>query len=686
VGNDAGDWQSRVNAILDANLHRRVNGRVASKRTMEHNRTVINHAFQTWHNKLNHQIKVPQNLTDRHVQVLVRYWYEEGKAASTMRGDLSVIRKFFGWMGKKGVVRPLEEYLPDAPAERIQVRGMGSTGNKSKSWSANGIDVEKKLQEAFALDERFGIILAMQLAFGYRRKETICIRPWLNDLRPHSNAFMMYERDGTKGGRRRLIPIEFPFQAWILDYAKSRIAKRSNLGWPKTRRGDNATLKQNIERYKSYMKKLGISKSDVSVTGHGLRGEYSENCGLLRGFVPASLGGKANQMPRDDLKILQRQVSENLGHSRASVTERSYYGKPAKGDPTDGYFASKALVDAVRKSARAVMAARDNPDARTVIILCVDRHAKGYLQVVDMALMLTNRRYIPCESSFEIQMADALEEGGRSFALVAQFHAITIFAFAEALQFATNRRIGFPRDNIEIKLVVELQSPDGHGLSLPFIGKPELQGRWVDLAYVLCIIATKCTRWCVANHNNNRPVRSPATAPCRPAFSALYRLTKRSARLVALGVSLGGSLDERWQNFFAALENFVRVNGHARVSQRYVTPEGVRLGVLLATQKKAYQRGSMSPEREARLLGLGVQLVVTSASGEEQWETMFAVLETFSRENGHANVPRWHLTAKGKRLGHWFHRQKEQYSKGRLSPERESRLRALGVQLELKAE
>ena len=89
VGNDAGDWQSRVNAILDANLHRRVNGRVASKRTMEHNRTVINHAFQTWHNKLNHQIKVPQNLTDRHVQVLVRYWYEEGKAATTMRNDLS---------------------------------------------------------------------------------------------------------------------------------------------------------------------------------------------------------------------------------------------------------------------------------------------------------------------------------------------------------------------------------------------------------------------------------------------------------------------------------------------------------------------------------------------------------------------------------------------------------------------
>ena len=53
VGNDADDWQSRVNAILEANLHRRVNGRVASNRTMEHNRTVIDCAFNTWHDKLN---------------------------------------------------------------------------------------------------------------------------------------------------------------------------------------------------------------------------------------------------------------------------------------------------------------------------------------------------------------------------------------------------------------------------------------------------------------------------------------------------------------------------------------------------------------------------------------------------------------------------------------------------------
>jgi hypothetical protein len=53
MGKGADDWQSRVNEILDANLHRRFNNRVASHRTVEHNRTVINCAFNTWHDKLN---------------------------------------------------------------------------------------------------------------------------------------------------------------------------------------------------------------------------------------------------------------------------------------------------------------------------------------------------------------------------------------------------------------------------------------------------------------------------------------------------------------------------------------------------------------------------------------------------------------------------------------------------------
>ncbi|MFP3637910.1 DUF1173 family protein [Paraburkholderia sp. SIMBA_054] len=79
------------------------------------------------------------------------------------------------------------------------------------------------------------------------------------------------------------------------------------------------------------------------------------------------------------------------------------------------YFASKQLIEALETSARAVVAARDNPDTRTVVLMLVDVTAKGYLQVVDMALMLTTKNYIPCESSYEVQMANALTDAGRSF-------------------------------------------------------------------------------------------------------------------------------------------------------------------------------------------------------------------------------------------------------------------------------
>lgn len=79
------------------------------------------------------------------------------------------------------------------------------------------------------------------------------------------------------------------------------------------------------------------------------------------------------------------------------------------------YFASKELIEVTERSARAVMAARQNPDARTIALMLVDQTDSGYLRVVDMALMLTSRAYIPCESSFELQMADALVAAGRSF-------------------------------------------------------------------------------------------------------------------------------------------------------------------------------------------------------------------------------------------------------------------------------
>jgi hypothetical protein len=70
-----------------------------------------------------------------------------------MRNDLSMLRKFCGWLGKPNLVKPLDYYLPGVDPERLKV----STVAKTKSWSANRVDLEAKLKEAFEHDHTMGM-------------------------------------------------------------------------------------------------------------------------------------------------------------------------------------------------------------------------------------------------------------------------------------------------------------------------------------------------------------------------------------------------------------------------------------------------------------------------------------------------------------------------------------------------
>ncbi|CAN7804296.1 integrase domain-containing protein [Paraburkholderia hospita] len=316
-------WKAQLQEIIDENGHKRVNGKVASHRTRQHNAEVLFVVFKTLHQKLNLPI-YPRNIAERHVKTLVRYWYTEVRAAATMRNELSVLRKFARWIGKPNLVKTLEEYLPDASPERIKV---SATARVTKSWSANGIDVEKKLEEAFAIDDRFGMMLAMQLAFGLRRKETILIQPWVSDQRDLGKDLLIVYR-GAKGGKQRSITIEFEFQIAVLDMVKERVGKRDSLGWKRTIHGENATLEKNIDRYEYSMQKLGISKANCSVCGHGMRAEYAENCALLEGFTPATLGGVGDEYSPDEMRVRKKRVSERLGHSRPQIMN-AYYGSTA---------------------------------------------------------------------------------------------------------------------------------------------------------------------------------------------------------------------------------------------------------------------------------------------------------------------------------------------------------------------
>jgi integrase len=334
-------WKARLQALIDRHAGRRMDGRPASHRTIEATSAALFEFFNTLHG-LGFKIQDPKSLGDRHVEALVTLWYERGAAIKTMQTKMSMLCKFERWIGKKGMVKGLSVYLKHVPASRLK---HVATLTRSKSWTGNGINVEDKFKEADELDERFGLMLRMSSAFGLRRKEILMFRPWKAD---RGDYIVIFSNAGPKNGRSRTVSITTQFQRDVLDLIKHRMRKTASLGWTHTRRGKPATLKYQLEEYNRRMAEIGITRELAGVTGHGLRAEFIENAAMAEGMTPPTLGGTADQMPREEIDLVRARMSEQLGHSRVSVMN-SYYGsfgrfrtKPEKSAMTDTHAAGKA--------------------------------------------------------------------------------------------------------------------------------------------------------------------------------------------------------------------------------------------------------------------------------------------------------------------------------------------------------
>ncbi|MCU6502295.1 integrase domain-containing protein [Rugamonas sp. A1-17] len=317
-----------LSTILKENATKRTNGRVASHRTTTSYGEVLGMCLDRLH-ELGFRIENPRNLTELHIKVLCEYWHKENKASSTMQDYLSKLRVFAGWVNKKGMVKSLAHYLPHVEKEQLRVSKITKT---SKSWTEQGVNIAEKIELADALDERFGLMLRMMLAFGLRREEVVRHQPWKSDQGDHLNVYL-----GTKGGRPRHVYIDTIEQRNVLDYVKGRIKKNEYIGWYVTRHGKDATLQYSIRRYNELMARIGITKLADGPTGHGLRAEYAENSALIARVLPPTLGGTGGQMNRDDLNVIRAQVSENLGHSRLNITGSYYgtFGRPGQLDVPD---------------------------------------------------------------------------------------------------------------------------------------------------------------------------------------------------------------------------------------------------------------------------------------------------------------------------------------------------------------
>ncbi|WP_250528375.1 DUF1173 family protein [Caballeronia sp. GAWG2-1] len=103
-----------------------------------------------------------------------------------------------------------------------------------------------------------------------------------------------------------------------------------------------------------------------------------------------------------------------LGELRGVVASK--YGFVVALRQTKGtFFASTPVIESAAASFRSAWAMTGNASARVVILALIERTRDGNLRIIDLALQLCSSSFVPCDSSYEVEMANRLVAERRRF-------------------------------------------------------------------------------------------------------------------------------------------------------------------------------------------------------------------------------------------------------------------------------
>jgi len=130
--------------------------------------------------------------------------------------------------------------------------------------------------------------------------------------------------------------------------------------------------------------------------------------------------------------------------------------------------------------------------------------------------------------------------------------------------------------------------------------------------------------------------------------------------------------DERWEQRFAELAEYIRVHRRASVWKKDTARSQLR--GWHEEQQKQRRAGKLDAGRQARL----AELVKDLSSVNDLWERQFAKLREFRERIGHCRVPaKWKAYSP---LARWVQAQRRRKKLGILLPDRVRRLESLGFE------
>ncbi len=126
----------------------------------------------------------------------------------------------------------------------------------------------------------------------------------------------------------------------------------------------------------------------------------------------------------------------------------------------------------------------------------------------------------------------------------------------------------------------------------------------------------------------------------------------------------------KWDEKFERLQNFKKEHGHTNVPFHYAKDR--QLGTWVSKQRVRLRNGTMAAEEKTRLDAIGFVPNRFNA----RWEEMFRRLVAYKRTYGDSNVPR--VYEKDPQLAQWVLNQKDAFREGKMKPDRQIKLEAIG--------
>jgi integrase len=265
----------------------------------------------------------PRNVGERHIKAGVKFWQAQGLAPATIQTYLSFLRGFANWIGKPGLVRQPQYYgLQPEEYQRHEA------ARRDKSWSAQGIDIDRLIEEICRFDRYVGAAMRLVRALGLRRKEAVMFRPHLCVVAFEATGLPLHKRRadryarikaGSKGGRERFVALDTAERLAAIEHAQTVvIAGDGHMGDP------SHSLEQALRRFNYVLEKFGVTQKDLGVTAHGLRHEVLiERFEAMTGQAAPVRGGA--RLPQEIDAAARREVAALAGHSRKRASN-AYLG------------------------------------------------------------------------------------------------------------------------------------------------------------------------------------------------------------------------------------------------------------------------------------------------------------------------------------------------------------------------